>query len=71
MPDQVREAIAGICCAYTMLKRYSTSGSATTRIPRRWRAADLSEGTTMSDPENLLARWSRRKAIPAQTRRRC
>src|SRR6185437_8509997 len=45
-----------------MLKRYSTSGSATARIPRRWRAADLSEGTTMSDPENLLARWSRRKS---------
>src|SRR3981081_2660372 len=46
----------------TMLKPDSTSGSAIARIPRRWRAADLSEETIMSDPENLLARWSRRKS---------
>src|SRR6478735_414691 len=45
-----------------MLKLYSTSGSAIAPIRRRWRVADLTEETTMTGPESLLARWSRRKS---------
>jgi hypothetical protein len=45
-----------------MLRLYSKSGSVVAPIRRRWRVADLTEETTMTDPENPLARWSRRKS---------
>ena len=49
----------------TMSRRCSSSASAIAPIRKRWRAAARSAETEMSDPENFLARWSRRKREPA------
>src|SRR3954466_14517719 len=39
----------------------STNANATALIPRRWRGADRCSKNEMSEPENFIARWSRRK----------
>src|SRR6476469_6301109 len=44
----------------------STNANATARIRRRWRGAGRCSKNEMSEPENFIARWSRRKRESAE-----
>ncbi len=52
-----------------MSSGYSTSANATALIQRRWRGADRCSKNEMSEPENFIARWSRRKREAAEEAR--